>query len=150
MNETYSTPSSYSSYQTPNQPTHSVLIGYILWIFGFLGAHRFYYGKQISGIIWFFTLGLLGIGWLIDIFLIPSMAQSASRKYQTGPFDYSIAWILHTFLGVFGVHRFYLGKIGTGLIWLLTGGVFGIGYIYDYLSLNGMVDEANRKVGRLI
>jgi len=62
-----------------NTPTHSVGIGYILWIFGFLGAHRFYYGRQITGIIWMFTLGLLGIGWLIDLFLIPSMVRSMKR-----------------------------------------------------------------------
>ncbi len=29
--------------------THSVLVGYILWIFGFTGSHRFYYGKPITG-----------------------------------------------------------------------------------------------------
>ena len=127
-----------------SSPTHSVAIGYILWIFGFLGAHRFYYGRQITGLIWFFTLGLLGIGWLIDLLLIPSMAKGASHRYQTGPYDYSIAWILQTFLGMFGIHRFYLGKIGTGIIWLLTGGLFGIGYVYDYFTLNGQVDEANR------
>jgi TM2 domain-containing membrane protein YozV len=126
-------------------PTHSVAIGYILWIFGFLGAHRFYYGRQITGIIWMFTLGLLGIGWLIDAFLIPSMARQASHRYTAGPFDYSIAWILQTFLGPFGIHRFYLGKIGTGLLWLFTGGIFGLGYIYDYLTLNAQVDEANRR-----
>jgi len=43
---------------TPNE-THSVLVGYILWIFGFMGAHRFYFGKPITGTIWFFTAGLL-------------------------------------------------------------------------------------------
>ena len=42
--------------------THSKAIGYILWIFGFLGAHRFYYGKPVTGTIYFFTLGLLFIG----------------------------------------------------------------------------------------
>ena len=47
--------------------THSKTIGYILWIFGFTGAHRFYYGRPVTGTIWFFTLGLLGIGWLIDL-----------------------------------------------------------------------------------
>ena len=40
--------------------THSKTIGYLLWIFGFTGSHRFYYGKPITGTIWFFTLGLLG------------------------------------------------------------------------------------------
>ena len=51
--------------------THSVLIGYITWIMGFMGAHRFYFGKPLTGTLWFFTFGLLGIGWLIDIFFIP-------------------------------------------------------------------------------
>ena len=44
--------------------THLKSIGYILWIFGFTGSHRFYYEKPISGTIGFFTFGLCGIGWL--------------------------------------------------------------------------------------
>ncbi len=39
---------------------------YVLWVFGFTGAHRFYYGKPVTGTIWFFTLGLLGVGYLYD------------------------------------------------------------------------------------
>ena len=125
------------------KPTHSVVIGYLLWIFGFTGAHRFYYGRQISGTIWFFTLGLLGIGWFIDLFLIPSMDRDAARRYRPGPCDYSVAWILQTFFGLLGIHRFYLGKIWTGLLWMFTGGLFGIGYLYDFFTLNGQVDECN-------
>lgn len=124
--------------------THSKTIGYLLWIFGFTGAHRFYYGKPISGAIWFFTLGLLGIGWLIDLFLIPSMDRQADARFASGPCDYSVAWILLTFLGAFGIHRFYMGKIITGLIWLLTGGLFLVGWLYDFCTLNRQVDELNR------
>ena len=50
------------------QNSHSIVVGYIAWGFGFLGAHRFYYGKQITGTIWFFTLGFFFIGWMIDFF----------------------------------------------------------------------------------
>ena len=74
--------------------THSKVLGYLLWIFGFLGAHRFYYGKPVTGTIWFFTLGLLGIGWLIDLFLIPSMDREADLRFTSGNTDYSVAWIL--------------------------------------------------------
>src|SRR5690606_31268252 len=95
--------------------THSALIGYICWIFGFFGAHRFYFGRQISGTIWFFTLGLCFVGWIVDLFLIPSMAAQADRRFVDGPLDYNVAWLLLTFLGVFGVHRFYQGKIITGV-----------------------------------
>lgn len=124
--------------------THRKTIGYLLWIFGFTGSHRFYYGRPITGTIWFLTLGLLGIGWLIDLFLIPSMDRSADRRYRSGRVDYNIAWLLQTFLGVFGIHRFYLGKWLTGLLWLLTGGLFLLGWLYDFWTLNEQVDEVNR------
>ncbi|AGA91065.1 putative membrane protein [Thioflavicoccus mobilis 8321] len=127
----------------PTGHSHSVLMGYLLWIFGFLGAHRFYYGKPITGTIWFLTAGLLLIGWLVDLFLIPGMDRQADRRYVEGPKDYDLAWILLTFLGLFGVHRFYLGKWLTGLIWLLTGGLFLLGYVYDYWTLNDQIDESN-------
>lgn len=123
--------------------THSVVVGYILWIFGFLGAHRFYYGKPITGAIWFFTLGLLFIGWIIDLFLIPSMDREADKKYVEGDIDYTVAWILLTFLGFFGIHRFYMGKWLTGLLYLCTGGLFLVGYLYDYCTMNGQISERN-------
>ena len=124
--------------------THSKLLGYLLWIFGFTGAHRFYYGRPISGTIWFFTFGLFLIGWIIDLFLIPSMDREADLKYTPGELDYSVAWLLLTFLGFFGVHRFYMRKWITGLLWLVTGGLFLIGYLYDLWTLNGQVSEYNR------
>jgi TM2 domain-containing membrane protein YozV len=125
--------------------THSKVIGYALWIFGFTGSHRFYYGKPITGTIWFFTLGLLGIGWLIDLFLIPSMDRQADYRFQLGRINYSIAWLLLTFLGLFGVHRMYMGKWLTGILYLLTAGLVGLGYLYDYWTLNGQVDQLNRQ-----
>ncbi len=128
-----------------NTNTHSIVIGYVLWIFGFTGAHRFYYGKPISGCIWFFTLGLLGIGWLVDLVLIPSMDKQADRRYGTasGPKDYNVTWILLVFLGFFGIHRFYLGKILTGVLWFFTGGFFLMGYLYDLLTLNDQIHAVN-------
>jgi TM2 domain-containing membrane protein YozV len=124
--------------------THSKVVGYILWIFGFTGAHRFYYGKPITGTIWLFTFGLLGIGWLIDVFLIPGMDRKADRRFAPGPIDYSAAWILLTLLGAFGVHRFYMGKWGTGLLYLCTLGLLGLGIIYDFWTLNTQISEKNQ------
>lgn len=124
--------------------THGVLIGYLLWLFGFLGAHRFFYGKRISGTIYFFTGGLFLIGWFIDLFLMPSLARSAERRYAEGPYRYGLAWLLLTYLGLFGAHRFYQGKILSGIAFALSGGLCGLGVLYDYWTLNEQLDELNR------
>ncbi|KPK35797.1 MAG: hypothetical protein AMJ66_00075 [Betaproteobacteria bacterium SG8_40] len=127
-----------------SQRSHSKLMGYILWIFGFMGAHRFYYGRPVSGTIYFFTLGVFLIGWIVDLFLIPAMDRDADQRYIAGEKSYNVAWILLTFLGILGVHRLYLGKWPTALLWFLTGGLFLLGYLYDYWTLNEQIDEANR------
>jgi TM2 domain-containing membrane protein YozV len=123
--------------------THSLVIGYLLWIFGFTGSHRFYYGKPVSGTIWFFTAGLLGVGWLIDGFLIPRMARHAEFRFVEGPIDYTVSWLLLTYLGFLGVHRFYMGKVLTGALYLLTGGLFLMGVVYDFWTLNDQISEIN-------
>lgn len=125
------------------QHTHNLVVGYIIWIFGFLGAHRFYYGKPISGTIYFFTLGLFFIGWIVDLFLIPGMEREADIRFTAGPVDYTVAWILLVFLGLFGVHRMYMGKWITGILYLLTCGIFGLGYIYDLWTINDQVTLIN-------
>ena len=125
------------------RPTHSRVIGYIVWLFGFTGAHRFYFGRPISGTIYFFTLGLLFIGWIVDLFIIPRMEREADIRYTPGPIDYNVAWLLLAFLGFFGIHRLYLGKLWTGLLYLCTFGLFGVGYIYDMWTLNDQITLIN-------
>ena len=126
--------------------SHPAVIGYIIWIFGFLGAHRFYYGRPITGTIYFFTLGLFFIGWVVDLFLIPSMSREATQKFREGVIDYNVAWLLLTFLGAFGIHRFYQRKWITGIIYLLTGGLFLVGIIYDFWTMNEQIDRINSEL----
>ena len=50
------------------------------------------------------------------------------------------------FFGIGGLHRLYNGKIGTGLLWLCTGGLFYIGQVVDLLIIPNMIDEYEQKL----
>lgn len=70
----------------------------------------------------------------------PARAPAAQRP--TSPKSKAVVLPLCIFLGVLGVHRYYVGKIGTGVIWTLTAGFFGIGWIVDIftVALGGFYD----------
>jgi TM2 domain-containing membrane protein YozV len=71
------------------------------------------------------------------------MDRQANLRFTAGRYDYTITWILLTFLGLLGIHRIYLGKWISGIIYLLTGGIFGLGYLYDFWTINSQVSELN-------
>ena len=56
------------------------------------------------------------------------------------------AVLLWLFLGIFSVHRFYLGKTGSGILYLLTLQLFGIGWIIDIFLIGGWVEQYNTNV----
>ena len=62
--------------------------------------------------------------------------------------NYLITLLLAIFLGMFGVHRFYVGKVWTGIIYLLTAGIFGVGYIIDIvlIILGKFTDEKGNEI----
>jgi TM2 domain-containing membrane protein YozV len=70
------------------------------------------------------------------------MAEKTSDK------SFVAVIILCVLLGTFGVHRFYVGKIGTGIIWLLTFGLLGIGTLIDFIII--VVQQFKDKKGRVI
>ena len=59
----------------------STLAAYLWWFFfGLVGAHRFYLGHTLWGVLYFVTLGFAGIGWLIDLFMIPAYVVNYNHR----------------------------------------------------------------------
>ena len=57
-----------------------------------------------------------------------------------------VAYLLWFFLGLVGVHKFYLNKMGWGIIYLLTGGFFLIGWLVDLFTLPSQVRAYNQAI----
>ena len=71
--------------QGSHEPPYSTGLGYGLWCTGLLGVcgiHRFYMGKYGTGILWLLTLGLLGVGQVLDLFRMKTLVRNAN--YQDG------------------------------------------------------------------
>jgi TM2 domain-containing membrane protein YozV len=75
-----------------------LLIAYCLWLAGFFGLsglHRLYNGKIVSGLFWFCTLGVFGVGQFIDVFLVPGMTEEHQLKrrlkYGFGPYGVPVS-----------------------------------------------------------
>lgn len=76
--------------------------------------------------------------------IVPEVAAPVRSQKSKG-----VALVLCVLLGYMGIHRFYVGKIGTGILWLLTLGCFGIGWIVDIVMLccNKFADKSGAIIG---
>ncbi|WP_062069096.1 TM2 domain-containing protein [Demequina sediminicola] len=59
------------------------------------------------------------------------------------PKSLAVAYVLWFFFGLLGIHQFYLGKVGRGVLYLLTAGIFGIGFIIDLFTLPSQTRQVN-------
>ncbi|MCC8141314.1 MAG: NINE protein [Lachnospiraceae bacterium] len=62
-------------------------------------------------------------------------AAQPAPEIEVSEKSWLAALLLEIFLGGLGIHRFYVGKIGTGILWLLTAGIVGIGWIVDLVMI---------------
>ncbi|MGE0707419.1 MAG: TM2 domain-containing protein [Planctomycetota bacterium] len=62
--------------------------------------------------------------------------------------SFLVAYLLWFFCGLFGIHRFYLNRPVSGLLYFLTGGLFGVGWLFDLLWTGVMVDAENDELWR--
>lgn len=61
----------------------------------------------------------------------------------TGKKSIGAAYLIWLFFGFFGIHRFYLGKVGTGVLYLLTFGLFGLGWLWDLFFIPTYANRHN-------
>ena len=61
--------------------------------------------------------------------------EEIMKKLDVRRAAFQMPFLLCFFLGGLGVHRYYVGKIGTGILYTLTAGVFGIGYLVDFIKI---------------
>ena len=74
---------------------------------------------------------------------MPRLEVQADRSFADGPINYTVTWVMLVFLGPLGLHRFYLVKPRTGVLCLVTMGVFLFGVIYDWWTINRQSSDEN-------
>jgi len=117
----------------------------LCFFFGFLGLHRFYVGKHLTGVLMLVTLGGLGIWQIIDFVRISvgtftdkddlTLRQNPPSTLEVSEKSKTPAILLCFFLGFLGLHRFYAGKIPTGTLMLVTLGGLGIWQLIDLITI---------------
>lgn len=134
-------------------------VGILAFYLGCFGVHRFYTGRPILGVLQLLTFGGLGVWALIDLILVLCGVTKDGNglpikkwDFEDSPSDKRLlpAFLLAFFFGVFGVHRFYVGKIGTGILQLVTFGGVGIWALIDIVVLawGRFTDKSGHYVSR--
>src|SRR6218665_915127 len=88
-------------------------------------------------------------GPLVTVYTPSQLHTYTSRQLVPAPLlderKVHIAYIVLIFLGLLGVHKFYLGRIVWGIVYFFTLGLFGIGVIVDIFTLNSQTIRANQR-----
>ncbi|XP_038058320.1 uncharacterized protein LOC119729705 [Patiria miniata] len=130
---------------------------YMMWFpMGLFGWHQFYLGRTGFGVIYVCSVGLGSIGWLTDIFRMPSLVREANdriRRIRNGEVveitqecALGDAYQLAFPFGFLGLHHFYMGRFGQGLAYLCTGGLAGVGWLVDLMRMPCLVSRHNKEV----
>ncbi|XP_072174254.1 uncharacterized protein [Diadema setosum] len=150
----------------PGGLNKSIILAVILCvpIVGLFGLHHFYLKRSFFGWVYVCTLGLCGLGWLVDCFRIRSLVANCndyqheahlrgfhlySSRYP-GPLhsvslvDAYLLWLPP--VGLLGLYHRYLGRRRIAIFHLLTLGRVAFGWLIDFCRLPSMVRRANSDI----
>lgn len=118
---------------------------------GILGAHHFYLRRYVMGTFYLCTGGGFGIGWVVDWFRLKWLTERTNHP-ERFPLGHRQKFVddacVYAFpLGFLGTHHFYLERPVWGLLYFVTGGLFGIGWLVDLCRMSCLTDDANRRIG---
>lgn len=127
-----------------NEFLERVIDYFVVYFLGILGVHKFLRRKYGIGVLYLCTLGVFGIGWLIDV------VRSVSSLMDCDVGDNEILkkaiyLLVVVSLGSLGVHKFAERKYGVGILYLCTLGIFGIGCLVDIVKSIRAITGLNKK-----
>ena len=109
------------------------------------GLHWLWLGRPLWFLIYLFTFGLGGIGWIRDMFRLERLQHRARTPGAWDAIYLDDAYALAFPFGFLGLHRFYLGDWKWGLVLLLTVGGLGVGWLHDLIMLPALVAAAKQR-----
>lgn len=134
--------------RNPRKDDKTISDAYTLWFpFGLLGFHHYYLGNYACGVIYTFTAGLFGIGWIVDAFRIPSLVRSSNERCLTntdGKNPCVAFGLAISPFGVLGAHHYYLNRPIWGCVYTLTLGLGGVGWFVDLFRVPVLTKRANQ------
>ena len=90
---------------------------------------------------------LIFCAFIVALFILGSRSGYRRNSMNTNQRDTGIAYLLLLFGGVLGLHKFYLNRPAWGVVYILTGGLFCVGLIYDLFTLPAQVRRCNDELG---
>lgn len=114
---------------------------------GLCGAHHYYLQNYYFGALYTFTLGIFGVGYIADWFRFPILLKRYERTEGKLKERYrDDAYLLWFPLGLLGLHHFYLKRPVWGLLYMLTLGFLGVGWLIDVYRIWKLVENCNKEI----
>lgn len=113
---------------------------------GLVGAHHYYLGRYYFGVLYTFTFGIFGVGYIVDWIRFQYLLKRSNNDNNKKHRKLDDAYLLWFPLGLVGLHHFYLKRPVWGTLYMLTLGFCGIGWMLDLFRMKKLVKNCNDKI----